>query len=270
MKIKEAILKASEILQNQKEARILMSYHVGKDSIYLFLHDSKILKDPDRYFELIKRRADGEPIEYITNSVSFYSREFFIKEGVLIPRPESEILIYKTLKIIQRFKNIKIAEIGVGSGVISIMLALFKKDIKIVATDISKEAIEVAKINAKRYHVEDKIVFIHTSFLDNVKEDFDMIISNPPYIANDYKIDKNLMYEPKKALFGGKRGDEILKKIIDLAVFKNVKYLACEMGYDQKESLKSYMIKKGIKEVEFYQDLASFDRGFIAKIRREL
>ncbi len=267
MSIKEAILKASHILQNQKEARILMSYHVGKDNLYLLLHDNEVLKDPKGYFNLIKRRSLNEPVEYITNSVSFYSREFFIKKGVLIPRPETEILIDKTLKIIQKFKNIKVAEIGVGSGVISIMLALLKKDIKIVATDISKEAIEVAKINAKRFKVEDKITFVKTSFLDTIKEDFDIIISNPPYISNYFEIEKNLTYEPKRALFGGKIGDEILKNIIDLAIKKRVKFLACEMGYDQLEPLKSYMIQKGVIKFEFYKDLSSHDRGFIATLR---
>jgi release factor glutamine methyltransferase len=102
--------------------------------------------------------------------------------------------------------------------------------------------------------------------LDGIEEDFDMIISNPPYIANNFVLDKNVIdYEPKVALFGGIVGDELLKKIIDLAKIKKVKFLACEMGYDQKQPISEYLKQINVNSVKFYTDLAGLDRGFIVK-----
>lgn len=260
--IKEALKEASKELESYKEASIILQYFLKCDEIYIILNDNKTLENYKDYKKLIKRRLNSEPIEYITNYVSFYSQKFFIKKGALIPRPESELLIDKALKIINR--GFKIAEIGVGSGVISIMLAKLIEDIKITATDISKDALEIAKINAKNFKVNDKISFIKTNYLDNVNEKFDMIISNPPYIAKNFALEKPLSYEPQNALFGGDYGDEMLKEIIDLWVKRKTPYLLCEMGYDQKESMSSYFIKKGIKEYSFYKDLQGLDRGFIA------
>jgi release factor glutamine methyltransferase len=265
MTIKEALSLASNEI-NKKEARILLSYFLQKDNLYILMNDNHDLNNPQEYFKLIQRAKNSEPIEYITNKVSFYSEEFFIDYGALIPRPESEILIDKTLEIIDKSRKLTVAEIGVGSGIISIILALKLENIDIIATDISQKALKIAKINAKKFGVEKRIKFIHTSYLNLVNEKLDIIVSNPPYIADDFHLDENVHYEPQNALFGGVKGDEMLKTIIDLAVDKNVEYLVCEMGYDQKNSLSNYMDKKNINSYQFYKDLADFDRGFIVKI----
>jgi len=261
--IKEALKIGANEIKSMKEAQILLSYFLNKDQLYLILHENDTLKNQEKYFSLIKRAKNSEPIEYITNKVSFYSEEFFIQKGALIPRPETEILIDKVVEISKKFQNPKIAEIGVGSGIISIMLAKLIPNIEITATDISKEAIQIAKKNALHFGVEKKIEFINSSYLENIDKSFDIIVSNPPYIANNFKVAQNLDYEPDIALFGGVEGDEILKNIIDIFIEKKASYLACEMGYDQKESLSQYMTKKGIKNFSFYKDLAGFDRGFI-------
>ena len=260
--IKEALREASLILDSHKEASILLQHFLKCDQVYLILHDKKTLENHDKYQKLIQRRANHEPIEYITNKVSFYSEEFFIKKGALIPRPESELLIDEALKIIK--DGFKIAEIGVGSGIISIILAKSIKDINITATDISQDALEIAKINVENFALGDKISFVKTNYLDNVNKKFDMIISNPPYIANDFILEKHLLHEPHNALYGGAYGDEMLKEIIDIWHKRETPYLLCEMGYDQKESMRHYFEKKGIKEFFFYKDLAGFDRGFVA------
>jgi release factor glutamine methyltransferase len=266
MRVKEALKQASLTL-NPKEARILLSHHLKCDRLELLMRDDENISDIDGYFELIKRAKESEPIEYITNSVSFYSKEFHIKKGSLIPRPETEILIDKVLEIATNFSDLKIAEIGVGSGVISIILALNLPSSTITATDISQNSLDLAKLNAKKFGVLENINFVKTSLLDGIEQDFDIIVSNPPYIANGAKLEANLSYEPDIALFGGEIGDELLKQIIDLWVRSKAKYLCCEMGYDQKEPLKSYLLDLGISEVEFYQDLAGHDRGFVAKSR---
>ncbi len=266
MTIKGAFKEASLALKSPKEASILLSHVSELNQTEIIINENQKLKNYSLYQDLIKRRLSHEPIEYITNKVSFYSQEFFIKKGALIPRPETEILIDKTIEISKRFNSkLKVAEIGTGSGIISVMLAKLINDIQIIATDISQEAIDIAKINAKQFNVEKKIKFMKTNYLDNISDEFDMIISNPPYIANDFKLEKNLSYEPDNALFGGVIGDEILKDIIDIWIKKQAPYLICEIGYDQKENLKKYLKTKGIKEYSFYKDLSGFNRGFVAK-----
>ncbi len=266
MTIKEALNEGGRALQNGKEARILLSHHLGIDSLQLILKENEVLKNPDEYFALIRRAQADEPIEYITQSASFYSRDFFIQKGALIPRPETEILVDKVVQLTQTLHKPTIAEIGVGSGIVSIMIALLLDDISITATDISQEAIAIAKINAKRFGVEDKITFVHTPYLSDIQQKFDIIVSNPPYIADKTKVENNLSYEPDIALFGGEVGDEILKNIIDIAAYHDNCYLCCEMGYDQKEPLSAYLASQGLAEADFYKDLAGLDRGFTLKI----
>lgn len=245
------------------ECEILLSYLLQKPRIFLHSNDNFIV--PNEIIDAMNNMVDllntSYPIEYITNKVSFYSKEFFIKEGVLIPRPETELLIDKACEIIKKFEIKKIYEIGVGSGVISIMLALKNKDINIIATDISPIALEVTMQNIKLNKdptLESRISLVQTKFLEGVAYDENsLIVSNPPYIKNTYKIDRKLTFEPKEALFGGVNGSEIIEQIITL----NPKYLCCEVGYDQEylvTSLRKY------DNVEFYRDYSGFIRGFIA------
>ena len=269
LSIKQALKLASSMLLKvtqypKKEALILLSYFLCKDEVWLFLHEDSKIKNSDGYFNLIKRRANEEPIEYITKKVSFYSEEFFIDYGALIPRPETELLVDEVIKLAKNFKKeINISEIGIGSGIISIMLAKNIKNSKITATDTSIKAIEIAKKNIEKFSFLDKIKVFNSSYLDCVEEKIDIIVSNPPYVANDYEVEKPLHYEPKEAIFAGEEGDEILKNIIHLAKKKKVKYLACEIGYNQKDSIIGLLDKLSFGEYYFYKDLSGFDRGFV-------
>ena len=245
------------------EAQILLAHYLKRDRVFLHAHPKTLIEE-EGYFELVNRRAHFEPIEYITAKVSFYSEEFFIEPGVLIPRPETEILIDKVSQKIGG--NERVAEIGVGSGVISIVLKLKFPNITMVATDINPKAIALAKKNAKKFGVQ--IDCYHTSYLDGIDGDVDIIVSNPPYIKEGEKLPKPLDFEPKEALFGGRSGDEVLKNIIDRFFASSAKVLACEMGYDQKEAIAKYLQKYRGFTIEFYQDLAGLDRGFVIERMR--
>jgi release factor glutamine methyltransferase len=249
----------------QKEVEILILHLVQQNTIWLHINYDKECSCEKELEKLVKKRATNYPIEYITSRASFYGEVFNVKEGVLIPRPETEILVEKAEEILKTIKNPKVLEIGVGSGIICVMLAILFKDIEIIAVDINDKAIELAKSNAKKYKVEDKITFITSDLFENVPDiELDMVISNPPYIANDYKLPTNVKYEPSNALFGGSIGDELLKDIIVQTNKRDIKYLLCEMGYDQKPPLTKY-IKENIsvyKSLEFYKDYDKFDRGF--------
>ncbi len=253
-----------------KEVEILLLHLLEKNTIWLHLNYDKECTCEVELKKLVERRAHEYPIEYITKKASFYGEMFHVADGVLIPRPETEILVDKALDILKDTKSPKVLEIGVGSGIISVMLALLIEDIEIIAVDVNDKALELAKQNAIKHQVEHKITFIKSDLFTNVPNDikFDMVISNPPYIADDYKLPKNVKYEPSNALFGGKIGDELLKNIIEETQIRGVRYLLCEMGYDQKKPLNKHIEENyKYKKLEFYKDLEKFDRGFCIEFK---
>lgn len=274
MTIKECIKKYSKELTNvthipNKEVEILVLHLLGKNVIWLHLNYNNEFESEKELAKLVKKRATNYPLEYLTKRATFYGEVFEVAPNVLIPRPETELLVERAEKILKEIKNPRIIEIGTGSGIISVMLAKLIKDIKIIAVDINDDALHLAKSNAKKHEVEDKIEFISSNLFTNIKEEkkFDMCISNPPYIADDYKLPSNVSYEPKNALFGGKIGDELLKNIIDETKNREIPYLLCEMGYDQKEPLKNYFSTYDVEKFEFYKDYSDFDRGFEIKFK---
>jgi release factor glutamine methyltransferase len=266
---KDIIKKYSILLKDvthisQKEVEILLLSIIKKNVIWLHLNYNEKCTCEDELRKLVEKRATNYPLEYITKRASFYGESFDVSSGVLIPRPETEILVEKAEKLLKNIKTPKVIEIGTGSGIISVMLALLIDDISIVAIDINEKALNLAKQNAIKHKVDDKITFLNSDLFTNIDKNqyFDMCISNPPYISDDYTLPSNVAYEPSDALFGGKNGDELLEKIIFQTVNRNIKYLFCEMGYDQKISLNKYIKQFDIKKLDFYQDLAKFDRGF--------
>lgn len=268
MKIENALKFAQKELNVEnplKEANILLCAFLQKSREWILTHEKDEIDDIDRFKSWVKRRANFEPIEYITEQVSFYSRDFFIKKGVLIPRPETEILVDLVYQNCKNIKHPKVLEIGTGSGIISIMLTLLSKSINVVATDISKTAIRVARKNAIDFGVDKKIEFKLCSYDEDVVGDFDILVSNPPYISQNTPLDKSLYYEPPKALFGGKKGYEMFENLIDITKKRGINMICCEMGYDQKFPIEKILKKNGAKEYRFYKDLSNLDRGFEAK-----
>ncbi len=274
MTIKETIKKYAPRLKYvthipAKEIEILMLHILGKNTIWLHLNYNEPFLDEKELEKLVKKREDNYPIEYLINKATFYGENFIVEPKVLIPRPETEILVDNAIEIIKEFKReVKVVEIGTGSGIISVMLALLIEDIQIIAVDINEKALELARRNAAKHKVEHKIQFRLSNLYENIMdEDIDMTISNPPYIANDYKLPKNVKYEPSNALFGGEVGDELLKDIIKGTYEKRIKYLLCEMGYDQKKPLEKYLNEFEIENYSFYQDYEKFDRGFTVEFK---
>lgn len=201
------------------------------------------------------------PLQYIFQYTYINDMLFYCKKGVLIPREDTQILINASIEFIKD-KNINnILEIGFGSGIISIILSL-NLNAKIDACDINKKALSLAKKNATLHKTNINFFIKDYKNIDFSKYDF--IISNPPYIANDYKLDEFVLKEPKEALFGGRFGSEILFDIINQAAINKVKFLACECGYNQKDILEKYLKSKGYKGV-FFKDLSSYYRAFVAE-----
>jgi release factor glutamine methyltransferase len=269
MTINESIKWASAQLKEscerpQFEAELLLAYHLDKDRIYLMTHENSEVEDLEDYEVLVNRRAKHEPYEYIVGSASFYDIHLKVEEGVLIPRPETEILIDIAAEIIEKEKIRHIAEIGVGSGAISVVLARKFPQLQIIATDICAAPLRVAGENIKNFGLDKQITLRKSNLIDEIDEEIELVVSNPPYIAEDFILKSNVLdYEPKEALFGGRVGDELLKQIILDVKAKGVKYLICEMGYDQKVPLQAFVKELAVESIQFYKDLAGFDRGFV-------
>ena len=263
MKIKQALnIAKARLKDDAKYAEFILLEYIKKDKAYLFLHEDDEI-DEKIYFSLINRFISKEPFEYIFKKASFYGLDFKVKKGVLIPRYDSEILLNIILKELKNNKFKNILEIGFGSGILSIIIAKMTNT-HIIACDISKTALNIAKKNAKIHKVDHLIDFRLCSFKDIKNIKFDFIFSNPPYIAKDYKIDEWLQKEPKKALFGGIKGYEILKEIILYAKDQNALALACEFGYDQLDILDN-ILKQNDFSPSFYKDENGFNRAFMAR-----
>jgi len=266
---KEALSWATSQLKDrcerpQYEAELLLAHHLKKDRMYLITHDKDTLEDIESYQALIQRRKNSEPYEYIVGEASFYDIYLAVEEGVLVPRPETEILIDLVADIIEKENITYIAEIGVGTGAISIVLARKFPALQSVATDICDAPLRVAEKNIETFDLLNQIKLRKSNLIDEVSEPVELVVSNPPYIAEDFLLESNVLdYEPKEALFGGSVGDELLKQIILDVKQRDIRWLACEMGYDQKEPLQAFVKEVGVKSIQFYKDLAGFDRGFV-------
>lgn len=281
MLIKEAVkkgmieLKVNNIENPNLKSRLLMQYILNKPRQYLLAHDDEELSkiEQQEYLKSIKKMIKGTPLQHITHSQEFMKMNFYVNREVLIPRPDTEILVEETIKIAKQMKARKILDLCTGSGAIAVSIAKYVEDAEITAIDISEKALRVANLNAKNNEVEDKITFIKSDLFENVKkEKYDIIVSNPPYIKRDIikRLDKEVQNEPNIALDGGYDGLDFYRKIVSegFDYLKYEGYLCLEIGYDQKEEVIGI-----IKEQEKYgytyskKDLNGNDRVIVAQIK---
>ena len=280
MQIKEVMrkgmikLKTNNIEEPNLKSRLLMQYILNKPREYLLVHDDKqlTLRQEVNYFKAIKKLLDGEPLQHITHRQEFMRLMFYVDENVLIPRPDTEILVEEVIKIAKKINAKKILDLCTGSGAIAVSLAKYIEGSQITATDISRKALSIAKLNAVNNKVEDKITFVSSDLFQNIPEEkYDIIVSNPPYIKRNViqKLDKEVRREPIIALDGGDDGLKFYKKIIDNAYeyLKYKGYLCFEIGYDQKDEVTKLIENEG-KYIDTYskKDLYDNDRIVITKL----
>lgn len=275
MEIKEALIEGRKYLKDLEytdpiyETRRLLSFLLNKDLSYLVAHDSELLDSTveERYFEILDKRKNGMPIQYILGEEDFYGRSFKVLKEVLIPRQDTEISVETILKIIKNNKINNMLEIGCGTGIVSISVDLEAK-IDVTAVDISKRAIENSIINKEKLGSGIKIM--KSDLFSNVKESFDLIYSNPPYIKSD-EIEKLQVevrkHEPRVALDGGEDGLHFYRKIIEKApeYLNNRGYLVFEIGHDEAKDICALMADKF--DVEVIKDLSKLDRVVVGQLR---
>ena len=257
------ILQKNKIANPQLDSEILLSNSIKRDKKHIILNPKEILNSEQlgKFKSLIERRKKGEPIAYIINKKEFWKDEFFVNKDVLIPRPDSELIIEQVLKIYSKDVQLQVLDIGTGSG--CILLSILKERSNFYGTgiDISKKSINVSKFNAKQLNLTNRVKFFHSS-VDNFNNGkYDMIVSNPPYIKQlslKYLEKDVVNFEPKLALSGGFDGFSKIRKVINKAsilIKKNGKFIL-EIGFNQKNK-----VIKILKEEGFYVNKAIKDYG---------
>ena len=255
------ILKENNISSYKIDCEILMSQtlNISREEVLLSLEKEIKKEEREKYFNLINRRKKDEPIAYITNTKSFWRDNFTTNKNVLIPRPDSEHLVEQTIRLIRKKQAKRILDVGVGSGCLSISILKERPNCKCDAIDTSKNALKLAKINAKLHQLLDRIKFYKRDVDNFCIDKYDLVISNPPYI-NKHKIKylDSIIYEPKIALDGGLDGLEVIRKVISKSkhLLKINGKLILEIGYDQK-----YKVTKFLKEKNFYINKIIKDYG---------
>ena len=257
MRIGEIILEAARELENggvpeaRREAGSLLSYILGKDRTFLISHaeDSVDENSLGRLCEVIERRASGEPLQYITGVQDFYGREFRVTPDVLIPRPETELLVEAALQIVADIDEPFICDVGAGSGCIVVTLLCEIVNARAVAIDKSPAALEIAKLNAQSLSVAERTSFIISdcfNSLDSSDYKFDLIVSNPPYVAEAALagLQREVRdHEPLVALSPGRDGLSVIRRLIDegAAFIKPNGHMLMEIGFDQGEAVESFV-----------------------------
>ena len=257
------ILQKNKIANPQLDSEILLSNSIKRDKKHIILNPKEILNSEQlgKFKSLIERRKKGEPIAYLINKKEFWKDEFFVNKDVLIPRPDSELIIEQVLKIYSKNVQLQVLDIGTGSG--CILLSILKERSNFYGTgiDISKKSINVSKFNAKQLNLTNRVKFFHSS-VDNFNNGkYDIIVSNPPYIEQlslKYLEKDVVNFEPKLALSGGFDGFSKIRKVINKAsilIKKNGKFIL-EIGFNQKNK-----VIKILKEEGFYVNKAIKDYG---------
>ena len=279
MKVLEAIKAGSRLLKEKNisthilDSELLISKSLNKPREEILINleqniNKKVLEEFNKY---LLRRSKKEPIAYLLGEKEFWSKKFFVNKDTLIPRPETELLVNKLVSIFKK-KKITILDIGTGTGCIIVSLLSELKNSNGMAVDISREAILVAKKNACKFELSDRIKFLHKSFEELYNQKFDLIVSNPPYIKR--KDIKNLSddikkYEPKMALDGGNDGLDLIKKVIykSKKILKINGTLALEIGNEQIKKVSKILIDNKFRINFIIKDYRNNVRCVIAEYK---
>lgn len=267
----EDLLKAADIVDWKMDSWLLAEYvfNINRTIFYMNPNMSVDKNLSDKYMELMDIRASKTPLQYITNNQEFMGFDFFVNENVLIPRQDTELLVEKVVEYIRtRTDEVKILDMCTGSGCIAISINRMCDNAKVFAVDLSQEALEVAKKNNELNKAD--VTFIHSDLFEKIQDEFDIIVSNPPYIKTEeieVLMDEVRVHEPRMALDGDGDGLKFYKKI----AIEGRQYLRkngimfFEIGYDQGESVPDILNINGYTDINVYKDLADNDRVVIAR-----
>ncbi len=271
MNIQQALQQASLNLSDTSttailDAQVLLSYVLQCNTAHLAAWPEKELnKDQTtQYLGLIKQRSQGNPVAHLTQQREFWSLHFSVNDSTLIPRPETETLVEYILSVFGNNKNITLLDMGTGTGAIAISIASEKPSWEIIASELSSDALALAKHNSD-FHQTNNVNLIQSDWFSNItRHDFDIIVSNPPYIADDdpHLQQGDVRFEPESALVSGDTGMDDIEHLCLHAknYLKNDGYLIVEHGYNQQRQVAKCFTKNGFINIEQKQDLAGHIR----------
>jgi len=266
--LKEAalLLRDAGVPEARREAGSLLSFVIAKDRTFLISHAEDVVDDADskRFHDAVARRAAGEPLQYITGVQDFFGREFRVTPDVLIPRPETELLVEAALEVIADTPTPMICDVGTGSGCIAVTLLCERSDARAIAVDVSEAALAVAAENARRHEVAERIVFEISDCFETINSKFDLIVSNPPYVSADALdgLQREVKdHEPLIALSPGADDLSVIRRLLEdgPAFLKKSGHLIMEIGFDQAEKVAD-LIDRNWRLHEIRPDLQGIPR----------
>lgn len=278
MKLLEVLQRSADFLKKRKidnarlNAEHLLAYSLGKKRIELYLEFERALDEAELapLRELVRRRGEGEPLQHLLGTVEFCGNIFKIDQRAMVPRPETEELV-ELLKAKIANPQSRILDLGTGSGVIALSLASIFPEAEVVAIDISEDALGLARENAERLSLTSRVQFHRSDLLANLGEParFDVVVANLPYISTQDRqsLSREVLRDPETALFGGERGDELIRKLIEQAPphLQENGLLALEIGAGQSESLAEFLAQKNFHDIETKRDYQSLPRFLLAR-----
>jgi release factor glutamine methyltransferase len=265
-----AYLKKHNVENSRLNAEHLMAHALGRKRIELYLDFERELTETELgpLRELVKRRSEGEPLQHLLGNVEFCGLTFLCDRRAMVPRPETEQLVELVEARIENRES-RIVDVGTGSGVIAISLAAKFPEAKILAVDISDDALALAQENAATLNLKDRVQFLKSRLLENVEGAFDLIVANLPYISTQDRrtLSREVLHDPEVALFAGKRGDELVRELIDKAPTRLHPggLLALEIGLGQSETLLSALAEKNYRDICSKNDYNGVTRFIFAR-----
>ena len=266
----QSILIDNNIISAKLDSEILMSQAIRKSKKFIILNLHKAIKkkDLDYFDNLIQERAKSKPIAQIIKKKDFWKYEFIVNNNVLIPRPDTEILIEQALKLVKNKNRLQLLDIGIGSGCILMSILKEKKNFIGTGIDISNKSLQISKVNGQKLRINNRLRLFKSN-IDNFNTGkYDLIVSNPPYIKkNNLKcLEKDIGFEPKQALDGGLDGLSEIRKVINKSseLIKRSGHFIIEIGFDQKNKVKKILRDKGFYIKKTVKDLSNHDRCIVS------
>ena len=266
----QSILIDNNIISAKLDSEILMSQAIRKNKKFIILNLHKEIKkrDLDYFDNLIQERAKSKPIAQIIKKKDFWKYEFIVNNNVLIPRPDTEILIEQALKLVKNKNRLQILDIGIGSGCILMSILKEKKNFIGTGIDISNKSLQISKVNGQKLRINNRLRLFKSN-IDNFNTGkYDLIVSNPPYIKKSILkcLEKDIGFEPKQALDGGLDGLSEIRKVINKSseLIKRSGHFIIEIGFDQKNKVKKILRDKGFYIKKTIKDLSNHDRCIVS------
>jgi release factor glutamine methyltransferase len=265
-----AYLKKRNVENPRLNAEHLMAHALRRKRIELYLDFERTLTETELapLRGLVKRRSEGEPLQHLLGTVEFCGLTFLCDKRALVPRPETEQLVELVESRIEN-RELRIADVGTGSGVIALSLAAKIPEAKVLGVDVSEDALALAQENAARLNLSERVQFLKSRLLENVEDAFDLIVANLPYVSiqDRHTLSLEVLHDPEVALFAGAQGDELVRELIDQARvrLRPGGLLALEIGLGQSEALLSALAEKNYRDISSKDDYNGVTRFLFAR-----